>query len=311
MKERSVIEAKGLVKKFDEKAVVNKIELEIYRGECFGILGPNGAGKSSLLKMMYCSSKVTAGELYVLGLNVKKNFREIKGRIGVIPQDDGLDTDFSVIENLEVFARYFELSPVISQKRINDLLKMVRLDERKNDSIDQLSGGMRRRLAIARGMVNNPELIFMDEPTSGLDPQARLWIWDFLKKIKSEMGTVVLTTHYMEEAEHLCDRIAIMDHGQILAIGSPKVLVENQIGREVVDFECSQSDLFYYTNRLKEKNYHYNVIRNTVSVYLPQSNEGKKVLDFVSSQRVTVRKPTLNDVFLKIAGHELREDIHP
>lgn len=307
---KSVVEAKGLVKKYDDRLVIDRVEIEIQQGECFGILGPNGAGKSTLMRMMYCSSTVTEGELYVLGLNVKKDSRQIKSRIGVIPQDDGLDVDFTVKENLQMFSKYYRMPPTISQKRVEELLRLVRLDDRKDEDVQNLSGGMRRRLAIARGMINQPELLFLDEPTSGLDPQARLWIWDFLRQIKSDLGSVILTTHYMEEAEHLCDRIAIMDHGKILAIGSPKSLIENQIGKEVVDFDCTKSDLFYYTNRLKEKNYHYNVIRNTVTVYLPETNEGKKVIDFISSPKMTLRKPTLNDVFLKIAGHELREDIN-
>ncbi len=306
---RTVVEAKGLSKRLGDRLVVNQINFEVSKGECFGMLGPNGAGKSSTLKMMYCSSEVTHGELYILGLNVKNNPREIKSRIGVIPQEDSLDHEFTVLENLLIYASYFNLDQMIAQKRAADLIRMVHLEDKQDSPISSLSGGMKRRLSIARGMMNQPELLFLDEPTSGLDPQARLWIWDFLKSIKEEMGTVVLTTHYMEEAEALCDRIAIMDDGKILAMGSPQELILKHAGKEVVEFECESKDIQYYVNRLKEKNLDYNMIRKTMTVFLPQPDQGHPVVDMVSSPKLTVRKPSLNDVFLKLAGHDLREDI--
>lgn len=308
MSQKVAVELKDLKKKYDETFVVNGINLEIVKGECFGLLGPNGAGKSTTMKMMYCSALVTSGELYVLGLNVKKNYREIKNRIGVIPQEDGLDPDFSVLENLLVYARYHDIPSRTAYGKAQSLLRIMRLEEYSDRAVDTLSGGMKRRLAIARGLINSPELLFMDEPTTGLDPQARLWIWDFIKHLKSENATVVLTTHYMEEAERLCDRVAIMDHGRILAIGSPADLILEHIGVEVVEFETNPADLNYYVGRLREGGYNYQVIQDTVMIMVAPSQEGRKAIELIASDKILLRKPTLNDVFLKLAGHQLRDE---
>ncbi|WP_413289622.1 ABC transporter ATP-binding protein [Bdellovibrio sp. HCB337] len=308
MSQKVAVELKDLKKKYDENFVVDGINLEIAKGECFGLLGPNGAGKSTTMKMMYCSALVTSGELYVLGLNVKKNFREIKTRIGVIPQEDGLDPDFSVIENLLVYARYHEISNRDAVGKAQSLLRIMRLEEYADRSVDTLSGGMKRRLAIARGLMNSPEVLFLDEPTTGLDPQARLWIWDFIKHLKTENATVVLTTHYMEEAERLCDRVAIMDHGRILALGTPADLILEHIGIEVVEFDTNPVDLNYYLGRLREGGYNYQVIQDTVMILVAPHQEGRKAIEIIASDKILIRKPTLNDVFLKLAGHQLRDE---
>lgn len=308
MSQKIAVELKDLKKKYDENFVVNGINLEIPKGECFGLLGPNGAGKSTTMKMMYCSALVTSGELYVLGLNVKKNFREIKNRIGVIPQEDGLDPDFSVLENLLVYASYHEIPPHVASEKAHLLLREMRLEEYADRSVDTLSGGMKRRLAIARGLINSPELLFLDEPTTGLDPQARLWIWDFIRHLKAEKSTVILTTHYMEEAERLCDRVAIIDHGRILAVGSPQDLILEYIGIEVVEFETNPVDLNYYVGRLKEGGYNYQVIQDTVMILINPTQEGRKAMELIASDKILIRKPTLNDVFLKLAGHQLRDE---
>lgn len=312
MSQKIAVELKDLKKKYDETFVVNGINLEIPKGECFGLLGPNGAGKSTTMKMMYCSALVTSGELYVLGLNVKKNYREIKARIGVIPQEDGLDPDFSVLENLLVYASYQEIPARVASSKAQLLLREMRLEEYADRPVDTLSGGMKRRLAIARGLLNSPELLFMDEPTTGLDPQARLWIWDFIKHLKTEnsaeKSTVVLTTHYMEEAERLCDRVAIMDHGRILAMGKPSDLILEHIGIEVVEFETNPVDLNYYIGRLREGGYNYQVIQDTVMVLVSPTQEGRKAIELIASDKILIRKPTLNDVFLKLAGHTLRDE---
>lgn len=308
MNTKTVVEAKGLTKKFDDKTVVNGVQFEVYQGECFGILGPNGAGKSSMMKMMYGSNLITAGDLYILGLNVKQSIRQIKSRIGVIPQDDGLDTDFTVIENLLLYASFHGLEKATAQHRAEDLLRMMRLDEYSARPVETLSGGMRRRLAIARGMINQPEILFMDEPTVGLDPQARIWIWSFLKKIKEDMGTVVITTHYMEEAEQICDRVAVMDKGRILSVGKPSDLIRDHIGNQVVEFDVKDSDVNYYLNRLSTNNFRYQVIRNQVNVHLSEDQDAKDVLNIISGRKVTMRVPTLSDVFLKLAGHDLRDE---
>jgi lipooligosaccharide transport system ATP-binding protein len=304
----AVIQAKNLVKRYDDKNVVDDLSFEVYKGECFGILGPNGAGKSTVMKMMYCSALLNSGELYILDLNVKKNFREIKSRIGVVPQDEGLDTDLTVYENLIVYASYHDIAKDEAEKKAKALLRMMHLDEYADRQVETLSGGMKRRLAIARGLVNNPELVFLDEPTTGLDPQARLWMWEFFNQMKREKSTLVLTTHYMEEAEMICDRIAIIDKGKILAIGTPKDLIRQHIGKEVVEFETSPVDVNYYTGRLKSFNYHYQVIKNTVHVLIQENQEGRKALELFASDRITLRRPTLNDVFLKLSGHELRDE---
>ncbi|MFA6131431.1 MAG: ABC transporter ATP-binding protein [Patescibacteria group bacterium] len=308
MSQKIAVELKDLKKKYDETFVVNGINLEISKGECFGLLGPNGAGKSTTMKMMYCSALVTSGELYVLGLNVKKNYREIKTRIGVIPQEDGLDPDFSVLENLLVYASYHKIPASTATGKANALLREMRLEEYSDRAVDTLSGGMKRRLAIARGLMNSPELLFMDEPTTGLDPQARLWIWDFIKHLKTENSTVVLTTHYMEEAERLCDRVAIMDHGGILTMGKPADLILEHIGIEVVEFETNPVDLNYYLGRLREGGYNYQVIQDTVMILVNPIQEGRKAIELIASDKILIRKPTLNDVFLKLAGHALRDE---
>jgi lipooligosaccharide transport system ATP-binding protein len=302
------IEIKDVTKKYDDRLAVDGISLEIQKGECFGLLGPNGAGKSTMMKMMYCSALVTSGELYVLGLNVKKNYREIKSRIGVVPQEDGLDPDFTVLENLLVYASYHNIIKAEAELRAQALLRLMKLEEYQDRSVETLSGGMRRRLAIARGLMNSPEVIFLDEPTTGLDPQARIWIWDFFKHLKSEKSTLVLTTHYMEEAEQMCDRVAIMDNGKILTVGRPVDLIRELIGKEVVEFDTNPVDLNYYLGRLRAEGYAYQVIKDTVSVLIKEHQEGRKVVDLIASDKIYIRKPTLNDVFLKLAGHQLRDE---
>ncbi len=303
---KTVIEAKGLIKRYADKNVVDGVDFEVHQGEIFGLLGPNGAGKSSIMKMMYASSTITAGELFIIGLNAKKNFREIKARVGVVPQDDGLDEEFTVIENLMLYAGYQLIDKDVAKRRAEDLLRLMRLDEHRDKFIPQLSGGLRRRLALARGMMNNPEVLFLDEPTAGLDPDVRVWIWEFLEKIRAEMGTVILTTHYMEEAERLCDRVAIMEKGKILALGTPAYLIASKIGVEVVELQVEQKDLIYYLERLRENKFRYQVMGRSINVHLDQDQKSQDVLGVVHSKQVTIRRPNLNDVFLRLAGHDLR-----
>ncbi|MBK9293557.1 MAG: ATP-binding cassette domain-containing protein [Oligoflexia bacterium] len=306
MTEQIVAEGKGLVKKYGDKAVVNAINFQIKKGECYGLLGPNGAGKTSTMKMMYCLSPVTAGNLHVLGLDVTKSAYQIKKRIGVVPQEDGLDPDFTVLENLLIYASYFNLPKAEAEKRAKELLRFMKIDEKSSSSVEQLSGGMKRRLAIARGMINNPEMLFLDEPTTGLDPQARHLIWDNLRELKKRGLSMVLTTHYMEEAEQICDRLAIMDHGKFLCEGRPTDLIVQYIGHEVVDFICQDADKKYVIEKIKDK-YDYQVIRNRFHLFIKKGQDGRQALTVVPSDDVTVRKATLEDVFLKVAGHELRD----
>ncbi len=303
---KTIVEAKGIVKRYGEKNVVDGIDFEVSRGEIFGLLGPNGAGKSSVMKMMYGASAISEGELFVIGLNAKKNFREIKSRVGVIPQEDGLDEEFTVFENLMLYAGYQLIDKNVARPRAEDLLRLMHLEDHRDKFIPELSGGLRRRLTIARGMINNPEVLFLDEPTAGLDPDIRLWVWEFLEKIRAEMGTVVLTTHYMEEAERLCDRVAILENGKILALGAPAQLILSKIGAEVVELKVEQKDLGYYLERLKENNFRYQVVGSSINVHLDEGQNNQDVLSLVFSRQVTIRRPNLNDVFLRLAGHNLR-----
>lgn len=308
MSQTVAIAAKDLTKKYDDKTVVDRLGLEIYKGECFGILGPNGAGKSTIMKMMYCSALISSGELYVLGLNAKKNYREIKSRIGVVPQEDGLDPDFTVLENLLVYSKFHRLEKAEARLKSQGLLRLMKLEEYQDRSVETLSGGMKRRLAIARGLLNSPEIVFLDEPTTGLDPQARIWIWDFFKELKASKSTIILTTHYMEEAEQMCDRVAIMDHGKILTVGKPKDLIRELIGKEVVEFDTTAADMNYYLGRLRSEGFSYQVINQTVNVMVKEGQESRLVMDLIASDKIYIRKPTLNDVFLKLAGYHLRDE---
>ncbi|MFN8791174.1 MAG: ABC transporter ATP-binding protein [Bdellovibrionales bacterium] len=304
----TVVQVKNLVKKYGDFVAVNGISLNIQKGECFGILGPNGAGKSSLLRILYGSSQLTSGDVFILGLNVHNHMSEIKSRIGVVPQDDGLDTDLTVFENLKIFGQFYDLDEKVISEKTDQLLRLMKIEDKADRAVDTLSGGMKRRLAVARGLINSPEILFLDEPTTGLDPQARRWIWDFFKELKSQNSTLVLTTHYMEEAEFLCDRIAIVDHGKILALGTPAELIYEQIGREVVEFDAKTSDLNYYVQKLKAQNFEYQVYHQTVHIFIKDDQSAKDVIQLFSSDRIMIRKPTLNDVFLRLSGSQLRDE---
>ncbi len=308
MERKLVVEAKGLSKKFADQHVVKGINFEVFQGECFGILGPDAAGKSTLMKMMYGSSSIHGGELFVSGLNVKSNIREIKTRIGVLPQDDGFDGDFTVRENLQIYGSYFGIPRHELTSRIEELIKLVRIEEFGDQLLSFLSAGLKRRVGLARALINQPEILFLDEPSSGMDRAGRNWMWDFLKKVKSEMGSVVLTTHYMEEAEQICDRIAILHRGQILAIGEPKKLVHDLIGIQVVEFQVHRWDLQYYLSRLSSQRFNFQVVGDQVNVHLHSQEDVQKALGLVQSLKVTIRQPTLSDVFLKLSGQQLREE---
>lgn len=308
-KEGLALEARGLVKSFGDFKALNGISFEVKVGECFGLLGPNGAGKSTCLKMIYGHLMPTAGDLFVLGMNVRDAGREIRSRIGVVPQDEGLDVELTVKENLMIFSRYFGISKSVAEGRVLDLLKMMRLDEMLDHPVESLSGGYRRRLGIARSLLNHPEVLVLDEPSLGLDPQVRIWIWDFLEKIKEQKKTIILSTHYMEEAESLCDRLAIIDKGQILAVGSPQDLIREHLGPEMVEFEAAASELGYFLNRLKERRLQFFVVGRQVFVPFPNELEARALVSQINSRRIAIRKTTLSDVFLCLAGHDLRESM--
>ena len=301
------IEIKNLTKTFEDIKILSDLSFEVYRGECFGLLGPNGAGKSTTMKTLYGACDLTQGELYILGLSAKKNLREIKSLIGVMPQEDGLDTEFSAFENLLVYSSYYSIPRKEGLERVDELLRQIRLDDRADSPVDQLSGGMKRRLAFARALVHRPKVLFLDEPTTGLDIQSRLWLHEAIKNLQREGTTITLTTHYIEEAEALCDRVAIIDHGKLLALGSPKDLISSHVGKEVIEFESPLEDRNYYLNRLSSMGYLYQVIENRVIVMILDSQDTQKVLSSISSPHIQIRKPSLSDVFLKLSGAQLRE----
>ena len=230
-----LIEGRALTKRFGDFTAVDGIDVEVQRGEAFGFLGPNGAGKSSTMRMIGCVSPVTAGDLRIFGMDAATNGRRIRSRLGVVPQLDTLDMELTVEENLFIYGRFFDIPRAECRRRAADLLDFVQLADRAKSQVEPLSGGMKRRLTIARSLINQPELLLLDEPTTGLDPQARHVVWDRLYRLKQQGVTLVLTTHYMDEAEQLCDRLVVMDAGRIVAEGSPRALIEHHSTREVLE----------------------------------------------------------------------------
>ncbi len=301
----SMIHARGLVKRFGELVAVDGIDLDVARGEAFGFLGPNGAGKSSTMRMIGCVSPVSGGTLRILGLDPGSDGPAIRARIGVVPQQDTLDTELTVRENVLIYGRYFGLSRRELKPKIDELLDFVQLTERAGDKVEPLSGGMKRRLTIARSLVNDPELLLLDEPTTGLDPQARHVVWDRLFRLKQRGVTLVLTTHYMDEAEQLCDRLVVMDHGRIVASGSPRQLIEEYSTREVVEvrFENARPEsgaLEGVADRVDE-------LPDRILAY---TSDGDATAAAIAGRGLPphstlIRRSTLEDVFLHLTGRTL------
>ncbi len=299
-----VLEAKNLEKKFSDVLAVNKINFKVKEGEVFGFLGPNGAGKTTTMKMIQCVSPKTGGDLRVFGLDVNQYPKEIKQVMGVVPQMDNLDPDFTVIGNLIQFSRYFDIPLEEAKKRANELIDYVQLNDKKDSSVDKLSGGMKRRLVLARAMINNPKLLILDEPTTGLDPQARHLIWEKLKDLSSKGITVIITTHYMEEAARLCDRLVIMDNGEILVEGKPKDLVKKYVGDHIVEAENTTE----IKTCLEKNDIKYEIANESVEIYNENvSDITNLILKECVDSGVTARPATLEDVFLKLTGRKLRE----
>jgi lipooligosaccharide transport system ATP-binding protein len=302
-----VIEAKGLTKKFDNFIAVDHIDFKVYKGECVGFLGPNGAGKTTTVKMIYCFSPPTDGELTVAGLSVKTKCREIKGIVGVAPQEDNLDPDFTVIKNLTVYARYFDIPKDIAIKRADEQLKFFQLEEKRDTPIMALSTGMKRRLIFARALLNQPQILLLDEPTTGLDPQARHLVWDEVRHLKKNQVTIILTTHYMDEAEVLCDRILIVDKGKIIEEGKPAELVKKHIGEDVLELDFDEK----LQQTLKEAfpDARFEKLGERIQIF---TNKPHGVFEgFLKDhplQNVTIRKANIEDVFLKLTGRGLREE---
>ncbi|MQA05640.1 MAG: ATP-binding cassette domain-containing protein [Streptosporangiales bacterium] len=304
---QSLIHARGLVKKFGSFEAVRGIDLAVRPGEFFGFLGPNGAGKTSTMRMIACVSPPTAGELSILGMDPRSHGPEIRGRLGVVPQEDTLDTDLTCQDNLVLYARYFGIPRKVAKARAAELLEFVQLSDRARDKVEPLSGGMKRRLTIARSLVNEPEVLLLDEPTTGLDPQARHLVWDKLFRLKTEGVTLVLTTHYMDEAEQLCDRLVVMDGGMIAAEGSPRALIERYSTREVVELRFDVADHADVAPKLEGIVDRQEVLPDRVLLY---TDRGDDALAEVHDRGLTpvsslVRRSTLEDVFLRLTGRTL------
>ena len=304
------VRATAVRKSYGDRVAVDSIAFEVPQGICFGFLGPNGAGKTTTMKMIYGLATIGGGDLRVLGMDGVRERRRIKARLGVVPQETNLDGELTVRENLTVHARYFGLDPAQAERRIDELLGFTMLRERAGDSIWTLSGGMKRRLLVARALVNDPELIVLDEPTTGLDPQARLAVWRALERLRARGVTLLLTTHYMEEAARLCDRLLIMDHGRIVAEGEPAALVREHVGREVLELRlgegCNADALLASLDGRLDG---YEVTEDALMLYAEDAEDILRSLDHdrFPTDSALVRHATLEDVFLRLTGRSLEE----
>jgi lipooligosaccharide transport system ATP-binding protein len=302
-----LISARGLTKRFGELTAVDGIDFEVSRGEAFGFLGPNGAGKTSTMRMIAAVSPVTGGQLRIFGQDPATRGAEIRARLGVVPQADTLDIQITVRENLVMYARYFDIPWAQGRKRADELLEFVQLQERANDKVEHLSGGMKRRLTIARALINEPDLLLLDEPTTGLDPQARHLVWDRLYRLKQRGVTLVLTTHYMDEAEQLCDRLVVMDKAKIAAEGSPRELIEKYSTREVVELRFPIDAQPSLDGRLEGIADRVEVLADRVLLYASDGDAAVAAVHQIGlrPESSLVRRSTLEDVFLRLAGRSL------
>jgi lipooligosaccharide transport system ATP-binding protein len=303
----ALISARSLVKRFGDFIAVDGIDVEVHRGESFGFLGPNGAGKSSTMRMIGCVSPVTDGELRIFGMDPARDGKQIRARIGVVPQQDQLDEQLSVIDNLILYGRYFDLPRAECRRRAEELLEFVQLTDRAKSKIEPLSGGMKRRVSIARSLINEPQLLLLDEPTTGLDPQARHVLWDRLYRLKQRGVTLVLTTHYMDEAEQLCDRLVVMDRGKIVAEGSPRALIEEHSTREVLELRYPAGTNESSASRVIDIGQRSEVLPDRVLIY---TDDGEAALVEVHNrgaqpESALVRRSSLEDVFLRLTGRSL------
>jgi len=304
-----LVHARGLTKRFDAMTAVDAVDFDVATGEAFGFLGPNGAGKTSTMKMIACSSPITEGELSVIGMDPRTQAAEIKAHLGVVPQTDNLDAELTVRENLEMYARYFDIPDDVARRRADELLEFVQLSERASEQVDPLSGGMKRRLTIARALINEPDLIILDEPTTGLDPQARHLLWERLYRLKQRGATLIITTHYMDEAEQLCDRLVVMDKAKIVAEGSPRELIERYSTREVLELRFPDEVKPGLDGRLDGLADRVEELPDRVLLY---TADGERTLEAIHDRQIQidsalVRRATLEDVFLRLTGRTLVE----
>jgi len=301
------VRARGLVKRFGDFTAVDGIDVEVAAGESFGFLGPNGAGKSSTMRMVGCTSPPSAGELRVLGRDPQRDGPAIRARLGVVPQQDSLDMELSVRDNLLLYARYFDIGKALAAERADRLLDFVQLTERAKDKVEPLSGGMKRRLTIARSLINEPDMLLLDEPTTGLDPQARHVVWDRLYRLKQQGVTLIITTHYMDEAEQLCDRLVVMDGGRIVAEGSPTRLIAEHTSREVLELRFPVGEGESRVDAVRDLAERVEVLPDRLLLSVP---DGEAALAAVLARGLhpagtLVRRSTLEDVFLTLTGRTL------
>ena len=301
----SLIKARNLTKKFNGFTAVDHIEFEVYKGECVGFLGPNGAGKTTTVRMIYCFSPLTEGELSVAGMSVSEQALEIKTLVGVAPQEDNLDPDFSVTKNLQVYARYFDISKAEAEKRAKEQLKFFQIEEKQNMFITELSTGMKRRLILARALINKPQILLLDEPTTGLDPQARHIVWEEVRSLRKRGVTIILTTHYMDEAATLCDRILLMDKGKIIEQGKPSELIKKHVGADVL--EVDNDEKLVQALKAEFPDASFEAFGDRIHVFTTQPHGVfERFLEKNPLTNVTIRNANLEDVFLKLTGRGLK-----
>ncbi len=306
MTQEVLVNAKNLTKKFGNLTAVDNIDFEIFKGENFGFLGPNGAGKTTIMKMIQGVSPFSYGKLTLAGMDIAEHARTIKGIVGVAPQEDNLDPDFTVFQNLTVYARYFDIPKEKARTRADELLKFMQLEEKRDVVMTALSGGMRRRLILARALMNDPQILILDEPTTGLDPQARHLIWTKIRSLKKQGVTVILTTHYMDEAAQLCDRIIIMDQGKIIEKGEPVQLVKEHVGEEVLEVLNSEESMTCLKQYFPDAR--IDIVGDKIQVFAKKARGIlAKILEEASFRGALIRDSNLEDVFLKLAGRSLKD----
>jgi lipooligosaccharide transport system ATP-binding protein len=306
MNNNVLIKAEKLAKKFGAIIAVDNIDFEVFKGECFGFLGPNGAGKTTTISMIHCVLPLSSGKLWVADMDVSKQPRAIKRIIGIAAQEDNLDPDFSVLYNLIVYARYFDIPKTEAQKRAKQLLQFIQLEEKTNVLIDELSSGMKRRVVLARALINEPQILILDEPTTGLDPQARHLIWDKVRSLRKQGVTIILTTHYMEEAAQLCDRTIIMDNGKIIEQGKPEILIKKHVGEEVLEVVYDAEIVGYLKKTFPDAK--LEIVNDRVQVFSSQPRGiFTGLIDKFRDKGAIIRNANLEDMFLKLTGRRLRE----
>ena len=305
----SLISARGLTKKFGDFTAVDGIDFDVAKGESFGLLGPNGAGKSTTMRIIAATSRRTSGTISILGRDPEEHGPQVRAHLGVVPQQDNLDTELTVTENLYIYGRYFGLSKKFVNKKVEELLAFAQLEEKKNVKVEALSGGMKRRLTIARALVSEPDILMLDEPTTGLDPQARHILWDRLFRLKEDGVTLIITTHFMDEAEQLCDRLVVMDKGKIMAEGSPAELIKQYATREVLEVRFGSDRNKEVAPILREMCDRIEELPDRILLYV---EDGESLLEAITAKKLhpntsLVRRSSLEDVFLRLTGRSLIE----